>query len=236
LGNVGGALKQATQVAAGEALSLMDSINPMNRFESASRAKLDRDVNTHSLYDTGDKEAELNIMSGCQHLFLANNFSKFHDFLLKNNASLNGCVSAKLLDTLISQVQSQIQSSKQDFCDTISRVLGMLSSDGHVFDEKYRTTKDKTAAGRLIKAKFSGFNSGLEALLAQQGAWRISSGELRDEMGKLLADTVIPVYKDFYDKYSKVNFSKRHMDQYVRFTAEDAKLILGRFFGGARGG
>ena len=52
-------------------------------------------------------------------------------------------------------------------------------------------------------------------------------------MGKQLALTVVPVYKEFYSKYSKVNFSKRHMDQYVRFTEPDVQLILGRFFGGA---
>lgn len=50
-----------------------------------------------------------------------------------------------------------------------------------------------------------------------------------------MADTIVPVYAAFYDKYSKTNFSKRHMDQYIRFTAEDAKLILGRFFGGGGG-
>ena len=110
----------------------------------------------------------------------------------------------------------------------------MLQSDALAFDERYESTTDKSASGRLIKARFSAFNSGLEALLAQQGAWRISSASLRNDMGKQLADTVIPSYTRFYEQYSTVNFSKRHMDQYVRFTADDARLILLRFFGGSK--
>ena len=203
-------------------------------FSSASAAKLDRDMNTHALYDSGAKEAELSIMSGCQHLFFTNNYHKLYEFLNKNRTLLYQCVSAKLLDTLISDVQDKISSSRTAFCNTIARVVGMMAAESIHFDERYKSTKDKTSSGRLIKAKFSTFNSGLEALLAQQGAWRISSGLLRDEIGKQLADTIIPTYSKFYDTYSKVNFSKRHIDQYVRFTADDANLILGRFFGGGK--
>ncbi len=241
LGGIGNALDTTTtfvidgaETVVDGALSVMDSLNPMNMFSSASAAKLDRDMNTHALYDSGAKEAELSIMSGCQHLFFTNNYHKLYEFLNKNRTLLYQCVSAKLLDTLISDVQDKISSSRTAFCNTIARVVGMMAAESIHFDERYKSTKDKTSSGRLIKAKFSTFNSGLEALLAQQGAWRISSGLLRDELGKQLADTIIPTYSKFYDTYSKVNFSKRHIDQYVRFTADDANLILGRFFGGGK--
>ena len=217
---------------AGGALSVMDHLNPMSILHNSEK-KLDRDVNTHNLYESGDKEAELAIMGGCQYLFKANNFSSLYSFLLKNKNELYNCISAKLLDSYYIQVKDSIELSRAAFCNTITRVLGMSRDDIAILDQKYKETTDKTTSGRLIKAKFATFNNGLEALLAQQGAWRISSAELRDEMGKQLALTVVPVYKEFYSKYSKVNFSKRHMDQYVRFTEPDVQLILGRFFGGA---
>jgi len=216
-------------------LSLIGSINPMSLFDfSAAKegSKLDRDTATHKLYELGNKEAEISVMGGCPHLFLSNNFSKLQEFLMQNMTELQQCVSPKLLDAYCLQVHDIIVSSRKVFCEMIGRTLAMLPEDILVFESKYKSTSDKTALGRLVKAKFSTFNSGLEALLAQQGAWRVSSATLRDELGKQMADTIVPAYAAFYDKYSKTNFSKRHMDQYIRFTAEDAKLILGRFFGG----
>jgi hypothetical protein len=197
--------------------------------------KLDRDVATHSLYETGNKEAELQVMTGCPHLFLANNFSKINEFLEKHIGELHQCISRKLVDSYCTEVNSIISNSRAAFCETIARTVGMLAADMAQFEAKYKSTSDKTVSGRLIKAKFSTFNSGLEALLAQQGAWRVSSGKLRDDLGRQLADTIVPVYRDFYAKYSIVSFTKRHLDQYIRFTAEDAQLILERFFGGKHG-
>jgi len=195
-------------------------------------SKLDRDATTHKLFELGNKEAELSVMGGCSHLFLANNFSKLQEFLTNNMSDLHQCVSPKLLDAFCLQVDDIIGRSREAFCEMIGRTLAKVPEDIQVFETKYKSTTDKTALGRLVKAKFSTFNSGLEALLAQQGAWRVSGVALRDGLGKQLAETIVPVYAAFYDKYSKTNFSKRHMDQYIRFTAEDAKLILGRFFGG----
>ncbi len=195
--------------------------------------KLDRDMNTHNLFEVGNKEAELLVMSGCPHLYLANNFSKLQEFLQSNLNDLQQCISPKLVEAYCQHVQEVIHGSRKAFCETIGSTVSMLPSDIQVFDEKYKSTTDKTALGRLVKAKFAAFNAGLEALLAQQGAWRISSATLRFELGRQMADTIIPAYKAFYDKYSTTNFSKRHLDQYVRFTSEDANLILGRFFGGS---
>jgi hypothetical protein len=194
--------------------------------------KLDQEMATHSLYETGSKEAELQVMTGCAHLFLANNFSKVNEFLEKQVGELHQCISSKLVDAYCEEVTRLITQSRAAFCETIARTVGMHSAEMKLFEAKYKSTTDKTASGRLIKGKFSTFNSGLEALLAQQGAWRVSSAKLRDDLGRQLADTVIPVYRDFYGTYSKVQFTKKHLDQYIRFTAEDAKVVLERFFGG----
>ena len=55
---------------------------------STSGSKLDRDANTSKLYELGGQEAELAIMGGCPHLFLANNFSKLQEFLVNNLSDL----------------------------------------------------------------------------------------------------------------------------------------------------
>jgi hypothetical protein len=108
----------------------------------------------------------------------------------------------------------------------------MSQKDSADFQAKHAaSSSDKTTAGRLVKAKFSIFTSGLEALLNQQGAWRVSSSALREDVGKQLATTIVPIYSEFYNRFKDTGFSKRHADQYIKFIPEDVQTILVKFFG-----
>jgi Exo70 exocyst complex subunit len=75
------------------------------------------------------------------------------------------------------------------------------------------------------------FNSGMDALLSQQGEWRVSSSLLREILGTKLLEEIYPYYEDFYNKYSKIQFSKKHMSEYLRFPPEDVERLLQNFFG-----
>lgn len=77
------------------------------------------------------------------------------------------------------------------------------------------------------------FNSGMDALLSQQGEWRVSSSLLREILGTELLQKILPLYKDFFSKYSKIQFSKKHMGEYLRFPPEDVERLLKNFFGKA---
>jgi Exo70 exocyst complex subunit len=71
----------------------------------------------------------------------------------------------------------------------------------------------------------------MDALLSQQGEWRVSSSLLREILGTELLQKILPLYKDFFNKYSKVQFSKKHMGEYLRFPPEDVERLLKNFFG-----
>jgi Exo70 exocyst complex subunit len=71
----------------------------------------------------------------------------------------------------------------------------------------------------------------MDALLSQQGEWRVSSSLLREILGTELLQKILPLYKDFFAKYSKVQFSKKHMSEYLRFPPEDVERLLKNFFG-----
>lgn len=75
------------------------------------------------------------------------------------------------------------------------------------------------------------FNSGMDALLLQQGEWRISSPDLRSHMGALLASHVVPTWTSFFNANSTVPFSKKHLKEYLRFPPHDVQQILSHFFG-----
>lgn len=75
------------------------------------------------------------------------------------------------------------------------------------------------------------FNTGMDAFLAQQGDWRISSSTLRETMSKQLLQRVFPPYLQFFNTYSAVKFSKKHMNEYLKFTPAQVEHHLRGFFG-----
>lgn len=75
------------------------------------------------------------------------------------------------------------------------------------------------------------FNSGIEALESKRGEWRISSTSLRELMSAQLVEAVVPVYSEFYRTYSTVPFSKKHSEEYLRYTPQDVERSTRIVFG-----
>lgn len=71
----------------------------------------------------------------------------------------------------------------------------------------------------------------MDALLAQQGEWRVSSSGLREHMSAQLTEAILPVYTEFYNTYAAVKFSKKHMNEYLRFPPAQVERNLKTFFG-----
>ncbi len=71
----------------------------------------------------------------------------------------------------------------------------------------------------------------MDALLAQQGEWRISAAGLREQLGAQVLGKVLPVYAEFFAAYSTVRFSSKHTEQYLRFPPAFVERNLKSFFG-----
>jgi hypothetical protein len=71
----------------------------------------------------------------------------------------------------------------------------------------------------------------MEALLAQQGDWRVASAGLRDRLSQLMVSRVVPVYTKFFSEYSVVKFSKKHTEEYLKFPPNVVERHLTGFFG-----
>ena len=91
--------------------------------------------------------------------------------------------------------------------------------------------KDKVNSGRLLKAKFALFTSGMDALLGLQGIWRVSAPKLRASLSAQLIERICPVYLDFYRNYSIISFSKTHMNQYLKYAPNQVENALTHYFG-----
>lgn len=106
---------------------------------------------------------------------------------------------------------------------------------------------DKTNKSKMLKAMFSvhlfllhtmpclrlwsqAFNGGIAALQSQQKEWRIAYASLREELDKLILTTVMNSYSEFHSANSTVNFSRKHMDQYVKYAPKDIEQLLYNYF------
>lgn len=123
----------------------------------------------------------------------------------------------------------RLKTEQELFCETIALALGLSAQDMLEFQNTY--DKDKSNQSRLLKAKFSMFNTGMDAFLAQQGEWRVSSSISRDALAQQLTHRILSTYSTFFATYSAIKFSKKHMNEYLKYTPAQLELHLRSFFG-----
>ena len=87
-------------------------------------------------------------------------------------------------------------------------------------------------SGRLLKVKFDGFNTLFEQLHKVFRHCSVPDPILR---AQLISDTiarVVPPFRAFYEKYRNVQFSKKNMSKYLRYSPEVVDSMLQELFGG----
>jgi Exo70 exocyst complex subunit len=215
------------------------------RFESGK--KRSTQVSTgHSLFSAGVPEANERLREACKHLFMANNICPLYQLLKENSGMNDGAFSDgdseswemmrdreffRAQQKLLSTLETRLKYESSRFVDIIVESSGIMD----VMEEleaaggptAFETGHDK---GKLIKLKFSIFNATMEAWTSHQGEWRISNEFLRGSVKKDLTRKIVPMYTEFYDIYSQIRFSKKHMDQYLKFPPEDVDRIIQGFF------
>ena len=123
------------------------------------------------------------------------------------------------------------------FCSVLASAL-ILNSIEELKEavNKKEVTFDRSAKvlklndGRKLKAIFGSFNSSMDTLQVLQADWRISSSELRENVREQLVSSILPVYSDFFNTYSTVNFSKKHMGEYLKYPPPAVEKILKALF------
>lgn len=116
------------------------------------------------------------------------------------------------------------------FCEGIAVALG-VDSQGMVDFQSSYVSESSTNQQRLLKSKFMIFNTGMDALLSQQGEWRVSSSVLRESLSLALVEKVLSTYQPFFTTFSTVKFSKKHMDEYLKYNPAQVENHLKNFFG-----
>lgn len=71
----------------------------------------------------------------------------------------------------------------------------------------------------------------MDLLISLKSQWRISSTDLRERVQGQLVLEIMESYTTFFEKYSKVNFSKKHKESYLRYPPKEVETVLGSLFG-----
>ncbi|RLN47081.1 hypothetical protein BBJ29_002506 [Phytophthora kernoviae] len=76
------------------------------------------------------------------------------------------------------------------------------------------------------------FNDQLEELHKTQRAYVVAEVPIRQYLIRTAVDTVVPAYKTFYEKYSAIQFSKKHANRYLKYTPQAVQALLKELFSG----
>jgi exocyst complex protein 7 len=85
-------------------------------------------------------------------------------------------------------------------------------------------------SGRLIKQRFSGFNEDFERTFALHKKLCVIDNRLRLQLQGDVASLFLPRYRKFYDKYTKLRFSKKHQEEYTKYSPDTIAKMLGELY------
>jgi hypothetical protein len=200
----------------------------------------------HAMFQGAEKEGEERIIPAKKHLFMLNNLFNISLHLrgrlaFLNSTSLtsdiaryNSVKSSKdILSSLAQSIELNVLEEQTKFCTVLARALILTSIEElHQVVESKKVHLDhsgkllKLGDGRVLKTIFGHFNASLDTLQVLQAQWRISSTDLRDLVRRQLVALIVPAYTEFFKEYSKVNFSKKHMKEYLRYPPDLVQRTL----------
>lgn len=82
---------------------------------------------------------------------------------------------------------------------------------------------------QIIKDKFAAFNKEMEEISRLQQLYAVPDAELRDSLRKASRDYICVKYRDFFDKYANVQFTK-NLEKYVKYRPADVAAAIENFF------
>jgi exocyst complex component 7 len=85
-------------------------------------------------------------------------------------------------------------------------------------------------SGRLIKQRFSGFNEDFEVTYGLHLKLCVIDPRLRSSLQEDVSNVFLPRYRRFYEKYTKIKFSKKHQSEYTKYSPEGISEMLGDMY------
>lgn len=85
-------------------------------------------------------------------------------------------------------------------------------------------------SGRLLKTRFSGFIEDFEKVYVVHRNFTIIDPKLRETLQEDIRSVFLTRYRAFFDKYSGVQFSKKNMNDYLKYTPQKLDSLITQLF------
>ena len=85
-------------------------------------------------------------------------------------------------------------------------------------------------SGRLLKSRFSGFNEEFEKTYSVHKELTVIDPKLRVTLLEDVKGVFLNRYKKFYANYSRIQFSKKKMDEYLKYPPQRVESMLGEMY------
>ena len=212
-----------------------------SRFENESKASHVSTVvtHTHGLHSVGIPEANERIRKACKHLYMANNLCPLYLYLKEKGVKSSKEITwdskrekqqLEEQQNFLMNIETRLKFEAARFVDTIVEALGLCKVLDDLENAGGPEGLMEYEKGKILKQKFSTFNATMEAWVSHQGEWRITVEHLREMVKKDLNRKIMPIYTEFFEKYSVVKFSKKNLVKYLKFLPEDVESIINGFF------
>eukprot|EP00581_Thalassiosira_minuscula_P005067 CAMPEP_0183746120 /NCGR_PEP_ID=MMETSP0737-20130205/66586_1 /TAXON_ID=385413 /ORGANISM="Thalassiosira miniscula, Strain CCMP1093" /LENGTH=852 /DNA_ID=CAMNT_0025981801 /DNA_START=106 /DNA_END=2664 /DNA_ORIENTATION=+ len=111
-------------------------------------------------------------------------------------------------------------------------VLGRHLTDVDDRELNYQNNKDvlSLGSGRLLKSRFSGFIEDFERVYVVHRNFTVIDPKLREMLQGDIRDVFLSRYKAFFDKYSRIQFSKKNMENYLKYPPQKLDSLIGQLF------
>ena len=130
------------------------------------------------------------------------------------------------------QVNKMFESSMKKYLQNWEALVKHLSpvSENELQYQNYEQKLLSLESGRLLKARFSGFNEDFEKTYALHKELTIIDPKLRKRLLQDLKGAFLPQYRDFYHDFSKYQFSKKNQDDYLKYPPKRVESMMADMF------
>lgn len=96
----------------------------------------------------------------------------------------------------------------------------------------YQNNKDVLSleSGRLLKSRFSGFIEDFERVYVVHRLFTVIDPKLRELLQGDIRRVFLSRYNMFFNKYSKIQFSKKNMENYLKYPPQKLDSLIGQLF------
>ncbi len=133
-------------------------------------------------------------------------------------------------ESVIAEVQKQVKKHEENYIKvTWDKAVEYLTDETKLVMNTKKTDYTSSAK-KEMKSKLKNFNEQFISTYHTQRSYSIRDLELKEKIRSATVNKVIPVYKNFIDKYGKVDFSKKNKSKYICYDERTMENMILQYF------